>query len=75
MARIALESIAARWRKFDRETATVGAGREYVIILADPVLDTDYGVGCEPSLDERIDLNITCENYVMLRGVDWSSPR
>jgi hypothetical protein len=31
--------------------------------------------GCEPSWDEKIDLNITCENYVMFRGVNQSSPR
>src|SRR5262245_21770625 len=39
-----------------------------------PVLDVDHPVGCEPSLDERKDLNIACENYVKLRGVDWLPP-
>ena len=62
-------------RKFDRETASLGVGREYVVILLHPVLDSSLGVGCEPALDERIDLNITCENYAMLRGVYSSSPR
>jgi len=63
-------------RKFDRETATFGAGREYVVILpASLVWTLIMDVGCEPSLDERIDLNITCENNVMLRGVDQSSPQ
>jgi hypothetical protein len=36
IARIALESIAATWRRFDRETAVFSIDGEYVVILPAP---------------------------------------
>jgi hypothetical protein len=43
MARIAPESIAARGRKLDRETASFGVGREYVVVIwLHPVLDSSH---------------------------------
>ena len=51
IATIALASIAATWRKFDRETAAFGVGREYVVILlASLVWTLGSDLGCEPSL-------------------------
>jgi hypothetical protein len=68
---MALEIIAAARRTFDRETVSFGSEREYVVIWAESLVGAfTRDVGCEPSFDEKTDLSITCENHVMLRGVD-----
>ena len=70
---IAPESTAAACRKFDREAVSLGDGGEYVVIFACILvwsLLTLRDVGCGHSFDEKGDLGIACENYVMLRGVD-----
>jgi hypothetical protein len=63
------------WRKFDRAAVSFGGGREYVVIGMHLVLDILEGVGCEPSFDERRDLNIAFKNHMKLRGLDQAPPR
>jgi hypothetical protein len=43
IATIALDRIAAAWRKFDRETASFGVEREYVVILLAPWFGRETG--------------------------------